>query len=79
MDVRLTMAEKLKDLRVERRMTLCQLSEATGISTASLGNYESDSLRDMRASSIVALAKFYGVSTDYLLGLTECRTERWVT
>lgn len=71
MNVRLTMQEKLKDLRVERKLTLRQLSEATGISSASLGNYESDGLIDLKASSVVILAKFYGVSADYLLGLTE--------
>lgn len=77
MNVRLTIQEKLKDLRVERKLTLRQLSEATGISIASLGNYEADDLIDLKASSVTALARFYGVSADYLLGLTECRKERW--
>lgn len=38
-----------------------------------LGNYECDDFKDTSHTSIVTLAKFYGVSTDYLLGLTETK------
>ena len=71
MQVKLTVRERLKDLRVERGLTLEQLAEATGISKSALGKYESDDYKDISPYSIVELAKFYGVSTDYLLGLTE--------
>lgn len=71
MNVKLTIQERLKDLRTERSMTLEQLSEATGLSRAALGKYETDDFKDISPFSITALAKFYGVSTDYLLGLTE--------
>lgn len=71
MNIKLTIQERLKDLRTERRMTLEQLSEATGLSRAALGKYETDDFKDISPFSIAALAKFYGVSTDYLLGLTE--------
>lgn len=71
MNIKLTIQERLKDLRTERKMTLEQLSEATGLSRAALGKYETDDFKDISPFSIVTLAKFYGVSTDYLLGLTE--------
>lgn len=72
MDVTLTISERLKDLRVsDRRLTLEQLAEATGLARSTLGNYESDDFKDISPSSIVKLARFYGVSADYLLGLTE--------
>lgn len=73
MNVKLTIQEKLKDLRVERRLTLEQLAEETGISKSALGKYESDDFKDISPFSIVTLAKYYGVSTDYLLGMTEIK------
>ena len=71
MQPRLTIQERLKDLRVERGLTLEQLSAETGISKSALGKYEADDFKDISPFSMVELAKFYGVSTDYLLGLTE--------
>ena len=42
MYVQLTMAERLKDLRViDKKLTLEQLAEQTGLSKSALGKYES--------------------------------------
>ena len=71
MQPKLTIQERLKDLRVERGLTLEQLSAETGISRSALGKYDADDFKDISPFSMVELAKFYGVSTDYLLGLTE--------
>ena len=71
MQPKLTIQERLKDLRVERGLTLEQLSVETGISKSALGKYEADDFKDISPFSMVELANFYGVSTDYLLGLTE--------
>ena len=73
MYVKLTIPERLKDLRVERGLTLEQLAEQTGISKSALGKYEADDYKDISPFSIAELAKFYGVSTDYLMGLTETK------
>ena len=69
----LTIQEKLKDLRVEKGLTLDELAEQTGISCSALGSYETNDYKDISHVSIVILAKFYGVSTDYLLGLTDTK------
>ena len=71
MQPKLTIQERLKDLRVERGLTLEQLSAETGISKSALGKYEADDFKDISPFSMVELAKFNSVSTDYLLGLTE--------
>ena len=71
MQPKLTIQERLKDLRVERGLTLEQLSAETSISKSALGKYEADDFKDISPFSMVELAKFYSVSTDYLLGLTE--------
>ena len=73
MNIKLTIPERLKDLRTECGLTLEQLSEATGISRAALGKYEADDFKDISPFSIAALAKFYRVSADYLMGLTEIK------
>ena len=72
MHTRLTLPERLKDLRVaEKKMSLQELSDATGIPSSTLGNYEKDENVDMSLGNLLTLADFYQVSTDYLL----CRTE----
>ena len=68
-----TMGEKIKDLRVELRMTTKQLALATGISEAVINGLENDNGRDVGYSRIIDLAKFFDVPTDYLLGFTESR------
>ena len=66
-----TMGEKIKDLRVERRMTTKQLAQATGISEAVLNGLGNDNGRYVGYSRIVDLARFFNVPTDFLLGFTE--------
>ncbi len=66
----LTIGERLEDLRKKRGLTLEELSEATRISRSALGKYESQDFKDISPFNIVALAKFYGVTTDYLMGVS---------
>ena len=73
MQVKLTIGERLKDLRVERKLTLEQLSNEVGISKFALGKYESDNGKDISPYSILVLADYYGVSCDYLMGRTETK------
>ena len=73
MQVRLTIGERLKDLRVERKLTLEELADEVGISKSALGKYESDNGKDISPYSIMQLAEYYGVSCDYLMGRTETK------
>ena len=69
----LTIQERLKDLRVERGLTLEQLAEQTHLSKSALGSYEAEDFKDISHYAIIKLAKFYGVTTDYLLGFSETK------
>ncbi len=69
----LTIQERLKDLRVERGLTLEQLAEQTQLSKSALGSYEADDFKDISHYALIKLTKFYGVTADYLLGLTETK------
>ena len=70
----LTIQERLKDLRVEQGLTLKELAEQTGLSSSALGSYESDDTKDISHYALIKLAKFYGVTADYLLGLSEMKS-----
>ena len=77
MHTKLTIPERLKDLRVsEKRMSLQELSDATGIPSSTLGNYEKDENIDMSLGNLITLANFYNISTDYLLCRTELRKHK---
>ena len=71
---KLTIQERIRDLRQEKKLTLEQLSEQTGLSKSALGSYESNDTKDISHYAIIKLAKFYGVTTDYLLGISEQKT-----
>ena len=73
MQVKLTIGERLKDMRGERKLTLEQLSDEVGISKSALGKYESDNGKDISPYNISLLADYYGVSSDYLMGRTETK------
>ena len=75
MKCKLSIQEKLKDLRTEKGLSLQELAEQTGLSRAALGNYEADDYKEISHKAIVILADFYGVTSDYLLGLTENRRQ----
>ena len=77
MHTKLTIPERLKDLRVsEKRMSLQELSDATGIPSSTLGNYEKDENIDMSLGNLITLADFYNVNSDYLLCRTELRKHK---
>lgn len=75
MKCQLSIQEKLKDLRVEKGLSLEELAAETGLSKSALGSYETNDHKDISHTAIIALAKYYGVSADYLLGLSENRNE----
>ena len=57
----------LKELRLKRQLTSEQLCERLGIKGGSYRNYERND-RKPDYDTLVKLADFYGVSTDYILG-----------
>lgn len=62
--------DKLKELRLERELTQYKAANAVDISRSVLSQYENN-LVDPTSNVIIKFAKFYNVSTDYLLGLDE--------
>ena len=63
-------AERLKELRLEKGLSQNQLAKATGLTHAAISRWESG-LRQPTAAAIITLAGFFGVTSDYLLGLED--------
>lgn len=64
------LAKRLKSLRESRRIYQREVAEVLGITTRAYQFYESGR-SEPNAKMLIAIADFYGVSTDYLLGRTE--------
>lgn len=62
--------ERLKELRNEKELSQDDLAKQTGISRSAISAWENGS-RVPAATAIITLAKFFGVSSDYLLGLED--------
>ena len=61
---------RLKDLREDRDLRQIDVAEAVGIDQRSLSNYETGKTNP-DAEIVIRLARFFGVSCDYLLGVSE--------
>ena len=66
-------AKRLKELRQEKKIGQNVLSNLLDMCNASISYYETDK-QDPTVTNLVKLATYFGVSTDYLLGLTDDRT-----
>ena len=63
----MTIGSRISDLRKKMNLTQDGLANKIGISRAALSHYEKDR-RDPDYETLVMLADFFEVSTDYLLG-----------
>ena len=59
----------LKELRTERGVGQVELAKALGVSKGIISLWE-NSLREPGLSSLIAVARYFDVSIDYLAGLT---------
>ena len=62
--------ERLKELRQEKNIGQNQLASDLGISNASISYYETGK-QEPTASTIIKLANYFNVSSDYLLGIKD--------
>lgn len=66
----LRLNERIKMLRTENHISQSRLAKALGVSQKAVSLWESGD-RVPCATAIASLAKYFGVSADYLLGLDE--------
>ena len=65
--------QRIHELRTARRISQVKLGEILGVSKQSVSNWENDNIQPS-IEILMKLAEYFGVSTDYLLGLEEKRT-----
>ena len=61
---------KIRDSREDRDLTQKEVAEVLHISQNTYSQYENGK-RQMPIDCLIALAKYYETSTDYILGITE--------
>ena len=66
----MTISERLKELRIEKNISQMQLSMDTGLSQSAIARWELGK-SEPTASALIILSKYFGESTDYLLGLED--------
>lgn len=66
-------AEKLSQLRREKKISQRRAAADLGISQALLSHYENDA-REPKLEFVVKVCDYYGVSADYILGRVKERT-----
>ncbi len=62
--------ERLKELRTEKNINQVELSAEIGVSKGIISLWE-NGLREPGMYSLIQLAKFFDVSIDYLVGISD--------
>lgn len=63
---------RLRSLRIKKDESLEKIAKYLNVTIQTISNYETGK-RDMTPDTIIKLANYYGVSTDYLLGKSDIR------
>lgn len=64
------LAERLRELRIERNMTVRDLAKALNVSSVAISRWENNK-RIPNADNVYHIALYFKVSADYLLGLKD--------
>jgi len=62
--------ERLRELRNEKGLSCVALGQKIGVRDSTIVQWENNK-HDIKGEYLVKLAKFFGVSVDYLLGLVD--------
>lgn len=68
----MTLGQRIRELREDKGITQEELGKIVNVSKASFSKYEADIIEPNK-DTIIALANFFNVSTDYLLCKTDIR------
>ena len=68
--------ENLKELRIEKGLTQKALATALGVTIPTLSHWECG-YQEPSYSDLIKICRFFGVSADYMLGLSKNKTHPW--
>ena len=63
-------ATRLRELRIDKGLSMKQLAKALNTTDAAISNWE-NCINEPKISYLRSIALYFGVSTDYLLGLED--------
>lgn len=63
-------AKRIYELRIEKGLSQANLAKEIGVTQKSIDFWEKE-INEPKATYIINLAVFFGVSTDYLLGIED--------
>ncbi len=69
----MTFGERLRELRLENNLRQYELGELLFVSPRVISYYETDERFPNDAATLIRIAKFFNVSLDYLLGMSDVR------
>ena len=61
-------AQRLRELRQEKGLSMKQLAKKLDTTDAAISNWENE-INEPKISYLKAIAQYFGVSADYLLGI----------
>ena len=67
------MSKRIKELRLEKGLTLEQVGNVVGVGKSTVRKWETGMIANMKRDKIASLSKALGVSPSYLLGYTDER------
>ena len=72
-----TIHERIRDLRTSRSWSQKKLSEISGVVTSQLSRIESGYIENISSDILIKLSNAFGVSSDYILGLTTIKERQY--
>lgn len=69
------MRNRIRDLREDNDLSQTQVAKMLGMSQTGYSKYETGE-NDIPTQVLIKLAKFYNVSVDYILGITDVSTPK---
>lgn len=69
------LSRKIKDLRLQRNMTLEQVGDIVGVGKSTVRKWETGMIANMKRDKIALLAKALGTTPAYLMGWNDDKTK----
>ena len=66
--------QRIKDLRNSQKLSQLDICHVLGVKQRTYSDYESGRIR-MKVEQVIALARYYDVSMDYICGATDIQTK----
>ncbi len=67
----MTLGDRIKEKRLQNKMTLLEVANRLGVKEATVQRYESGEIKNLKQHTIAKLAEIFDTSPAYLMGWDE--------